>query len=91
MNTLREKRSTVSPGVQADFSDILKWHHKLAGLKLRKVNATTLGLINPYGRIVATFHANYLSPHPIWKAADREIARGYLWRNQPREAAWALS
>ena len=78
MDTLREKRSTDGSGVQTDYSDVLKWHHKLAGLKLRKVNAITLGLINPWGRIVATFHANYLSPHPIWEAADREIARGCL-------------
>ena len=65
-----------------DFSKVLKWHQKLAGLKLRKVNGSTLGLVNPWGHIVATFNMAIMSPHQIWEAADREIARGCLWHGK---------
>lgn len=82
MNGLQTHHTKAPVPAQADESqnDVLKWHHRLARLELRKTQDGQLALINPWGQVIETFPPNYLSPHPIWEAADREIARGYLRR-----------
>lgn len=81
MKLLQKHHTTRREPMQrgsSDLTDVLKPYHKLAGLRLTRVNDSKITLSDPWGQIVATFNANYLSPHPIWAAADREIVRGRL-------------